>query len=100
VDEGRLLLLERHGNGATLRTVHLDAKGGDGWSLHVPVMDARLSFDRASRHWCLLGSNADGDIVSAAGRVDEQTVLEKLWKAPADDTDEVEAISSSRSEVL
>jgi hypothetical protein len=100
VDEGRLLLFEQHPTGSTLRTVHLDAKGGTVWSLQVPVRDARLSFDRVSRQWCLLGSNADGDIVSAAGRVGEQAVLEKLWKAPADDTDEVEAISSSRSEVL
>jgi len=100
VDEGRLLLFEQHPTGSTLRTVHLDAKSGSGWSLQVPVRDARLSFDRVSRQWCLLGWNADGDIVSAAGRVGEQAVLEKLWKAPADDTDAVEAISSSRSEVL
>jgi hypothetical protein len=101
VDEGRLLLLERHRTGSTLRAVHLGAKNADVWSLHVPVRHARLSFDRLSRQWCLLGSNADGDIVSAAGRVGESAVVEKLWKSPADDPDDdVEAISSSTSEVL
>jgi len=100
VDEGRLLLLERQRTGSTLRAVHLNAKGGDAWSLQVPVRHGRLSFDRLSRRWCLLGSNADGDIVSAAGRVGDPAVVEKLWKATADDADGVEAISSSTSGVL
>jgi Zn-dependent protease with chaperone function len=97
VDERRLLLLERLSGTSRLRLVDLAAGPDDVWTLSVPVQRARLLFDRASQRWSLLGWNASGDIATATGIVEQETVGNLGWKAP---DAHVALISGSSSEVL
>jgi Zn-dependent protease with chaperone function len=97
VDERRLLLLERLSGTSRLRLVDLAGGPDDVWTLSVPVHRARLSFDRASQRWSLLGWNASGDIATATGVVEQETVGNLAWKAPEA---HVSLISGSSSEVL
>jgi hypothetical protein len=97
VDERRLLLLERLSGTSSLRLVDLAGAPDDVWKLSVPVQRARLSFDRASQRWSLLGWNASGDIATATGVVGQDTVGNLGWKAP---DAHVALVSGSSSEVL
>ena len=101
VDERRLLLLEWVSGTSRLRLVDL-AGGPDevSWTLSVPVQRARLSVDRASQRWSLLGWGASGDIASATGVVGQDTVDNLKWKVPAPEDVRVALISGSSSEVL
>jgi Zn-dependent protease with chaperone function len=97
VDERRLLLLERLSGTSSLRLVDLAGGPDEVWNLSVPVQRARLSFDRASQRWSLLGWNASGDIATATGVVGQDTVGNLGWKAP---DAHVALVSGSSSEVL
>jgi Zn-dependent protease with chaperone function len=96
-DERRLLLLERLSGTSSLRLVDLARASDDVWTLSVPVQRARLSFDRASQRWSLLGWNASGNIATATGVVGQDTVGNLGWKAP---DAHVALISGSSSEIL
>jgi Zn-dependent protease with chaperone function len=97
VDERRLLLLERLSGTSRLRLVDLAGSADGGWMLSVPVQRARLSLDRASQRWSLLGWNASGDIATATGIVGQDTVGNLAWKNPEA---RVALVSASSSEVL
>jgi hypothetical protein len=97
VDERRLLLLDRLSGTSTLRLVDLARGEDDVWMLSVPVQRARLSFDRASQRWSLLGWNASGDIATATGVVGQDIVGNLGWRPP---DAHVALVSGSSSEVL
>jgi Zn-dependent protease with chaperone function len=82
VDERRVLLLDRGRRASTLRVVDLDAGNVDVWSREVPVSGARLSFDRASARWRLLGWSGAAAIASVEGRVGSDGVRETRWTYP------------------
>ena len=100
VDERRLLLLERLSGTTRLRLVDLARASDDVWMLSVPVQRARLSLDRASQRWWLLGWSASGDIASATGLVGQDTVDNLQWKRPEPEDVRVALISGTSSEVL
>jgi hypothetical protein len=64
------------------------------------VQRARLSLDRASQRWWLLGWSASGDIASATGLVGQETVANLPWKRPEPEDVRVALISGTSSEVL
>jgi Zn-dependent protease with chaperone function len=99
-DERRLLLLERLSGTARLRLVDLAGAPDDGWRLSVPVQRARLSLDRASGRWTLLGWSASGEIASSTGLVGSDTLANLGWKRPEPEDIRVALISGSSSEVL
>jgi len=99
-DERRLLLLERLPGISRLRLVDLARGPDDLWTLSVPVQRARLSLDRASQRWSLLGWGASGDIASATGLVGQDTVANLGWKRPEPEDVRVALVSASSSEVL
>jgi Zn-dependent protease with chaperone function len=100
VDEHRLLLLERLSGTTRLRLVDLAGGPDDVWMLSVPVQRARLSLDRASQRWWLLGWSASGDIASATALVGQETVANLTWKRPEPEDVRVALISGTSSEVL
>jgi hypothetical protein len=97
VDERGLLMIERVSGVTTLRLVDLARGADDLWMLSVPVQRARLTLDRASQRWSLLGWNASGDIATATGIVGQETVANLAWKRP---DAHVALVSASSSEVL
>jgi Zn-dependent protease with chaperone function len=99
-DERRLLLLERLSGTARLRLVDLARPSDDIWMLSVPLQRARLSFDRASERWWLLGWSASGDVASATGLVGQDTIANLQWKRPEPEDVRVALISGTSSEVL
>jgi Zn-dependent protease with chaperone function len=100
LDERRLLLLERLSGTSRLRLVDLARGPDDVWTLSVPVQRARLSLDRGSQRWSLLGWSASGDIASATGLVGQDTVANLGWKRPEPEDVRVALVSGSSSEVL
>jgi hypothetical protein len=100
VDERRLLLLERLSGTTRLRLVDLAGGPDAAWTLSVPVQRARLSLDRGSQRWWLLGWSASGDIASATGLVGQDTVANLGWKHPEPADVRVALISGTSSEVL
>jgi hypothetical protein len=80
--------------------VDLDLGPRDVWSLRVPLFADRVSVDRASKTWHLLGRNHDADIVDASGTFDsDQSHLER-WTAPAGAVGRLDPLAASKSGVL
>jgi hypothetical protein len=80
VNDARLLLLERQRSAAVLRLLAFEGSGGrEVWSRRLPLWAVRLSFDRASATWHVLGRDEADDVVRVSGRIGEDNVSEERW---------------------
>ena len=100
VDEGRLLLLGRQRSATVLRVVDLESGNREVWSRRLPLWAVRLSFNRTSGAWRLLGWNDTGDIASVAGQVGQTAMREERWTVPASDVEGLETLAVSKGNVL
>ena len=81
VDERRLLLIEEEPGLSILRVVDLGMDDRETWRLRVPIESSRLWIDRTSATWRLLGSDSNGDIARAEGRIGDDSVRSEGWTA-------------------
>ena len=102
LDDDRALLVELgQSNGAIVREVAIsDASAVVAERRIDDVIDARLSFDAASKTWTLLGHTRERHIVRVAGRGVDDAVEEQRWTVPRDLAPRTSTISSSERAAL
>jgi len=100
-DDRALLLALGASKGAIVREIAIgDATAAVAERRIDDVIDARLSFDAASRTWTLLGHTRERHIVRVAGRGVDGAVQEQRWTLPGDLTARTSTIASSERAAL
>ncbi len=94
VDDARLLLLERQRSATLLRLLTLDGGGREVWSRRLPLWAVRLSFDRSTNSWYVLGRDDADDIIRVSGRISEDNVREERWSGLGIEEADVRSVSN------
>jgi hypothetical protein len=101
VNDDQLLVVQSDSRGTTLKTLRLGASRDVVWQQFVEDLSApRLSFDRATGRWRVLGWGGDESIVRVEGIIGASDVQKRRWPAANTSGRYIDALTTAGSEAL